>query len=58
MYLYGKSDKPKPCCEYVRTKSGILTQCGKRANYRKRWNYCPYCGKPIAVLFNDDDMSD
>lgn len=43
------------CCEYVATKQGIISECGKRTNYRKWWNYCPFCGKPIAVLFNDDD---
>lgn len=43
------------CCEYIRTNKGILSECGYRVNYRKWWNYCPRCGKPIAVLFNDDE---
>lgn len=42
------------CCEYIKNRQGILTNCGARANYRKSWHYCPYCGRPIAVLFNDD----
>lgn len=48
----------KNCCEYVKTKQGIITQCGYRAPYRKGWNYCPYCGEPIVVLFNDDDAKE
>ena len=58
MQIYGKTVKSQSvkCCEYLRLKTGIMTQCGKRANYRKLWNYCPYCGKPIAVMFNDDDI--
>lgn len=46
------------CCEYIKCKQGILTECGKRANYRKTWEYCPYCGLPISVLFNDDAMKE
>lgn len=47
---------PALCCEYVKNKSGVLTECGFRANYRKGWRYCPYCSRPIAKLFNDDLM--
>ena len=43
------------CCEYIKTRQGIMTECGKRANYRKSWGFYPYCGLPIAVLFNYDD---
>lgn len=48
----------RKCCEYVKTRSGIMTQCGHRANYRKSWSFCPFCGEPLAVLFNDDNMKE
>lgn len=46
------------CCDYIKDPRGVHTACGHLANYRKSWSYCPFCGKPIAVLFNDDNMQD
>lgn len=43
---------PKLCCEYTKNKHGFISGCGMRAAYNKHWHYCPYCGKPIAILFN------
>ena len=45
-------------CEYTKSKLGIFTSCGQRAGYHKNWRFCPYCQKPIAVLFNDDYCSE
>ena len=50
----GKNPRPKMCCEYTKTKLGILPGCcDMRVPYRRSFNYCPYCGRPIALLFND-----
>lgn len=47
---------PKICCEYLKNKHGYISGCGMRAAYNKHWNYCPYCGKPIAILFNSKEI--
>lgn len=47
---------PKQCCEYFKNKHGYITGCGMRAAYNKHWNYCPYCGKPIAILCNSKEI--
>lgn len=53
-----KISVPALCCEYIHKRGGVMTECGYRANYRKTWHYCPYCGRPIAKLFNDELMKE
>lgn len=55
-YKFSKRPRAKLCCEYRRSKFNIESGCGMRASYNRFWNYCPYCGKPIAVLFKSDDL--
>lgn len=51
-----KKPKPKQCCEYIKPKHGYVSGCGMRAAYNSHWKYCPYCGKPIAILINVKDF--
>lgn len=38
------------CCEYRKTKNGVISGCGIRVPYNKTWRFCPICGQPISRM--------
>lgn len=41
-----------PHCGYMLTKYGYVTECGCRVAYKRKWRYCPYCGRCITTLWD------
>lgn len=38
-----------------KSKFEVISGCGWRVAYNRRWIYCPYCGKRISKMLVDEE---